>query len=256
MLLILCPAAFAETAVAVADRPATVDITALKTGAYALQLTLGDLVTASAAAHVATVLPADELITWQVYVPPSFDAEKPAGLLVYISPTPSGAIPRSWKAILDKHNLIWIGADQSGNTEMVARRVLFAILAPSAIRQQYAIDPERIYLTGLSGGGKTASMVAVDQAQLFRGAIYNCGVEFWDREPERLEQIRQNHYVFVTGTYDQALEPTKRAYRAYKKAGVANSKLMVIKKMTHRNPDSFEFEEALEYLDSRIQPLP
>jgi predicted peptidase len=157
-------------------------------------------------------------------------------------------------SVLDRHNVIWIGADRAGNSAMVGRRVLFAMLAPSAARTQYRIEDERIYITGLSGGGKTASMIATDQAQLFRGAIYVCGVERWDREPERLEQIRNNHYVFVTGTYDQALEPTKRAFRAYRKAGIENSKLMVIRNMTHRNPDSYDFEEALAYLDSRMQP--
>jgi hypothetical protein len=64
--------------------------------------------------------------------------------------------------------------------------------------------------------------------------------------------MRANHYVFVTGTYDQALEPTRRAFRAYQRAGIENSKLRVIRHMTHRNPDAHDFEEALTYLDSRV----
>jgi predicted esterase len=227
-----------------------------RTGEFVLGLTLADLVSETAAAHVASFIAADERIEWQVYVPPSYDPARPAGLLVYISPTPSGEIPRGWTSVLDEHNIIWIGADRSGNSEIVARRVLFSIIAPTAIQQRYKIDAERIYVSGLSGGGKTASLVAMEHAQLFRGAIYNCGVESWDKEPAQLDLIRQNHYVFVTGTYDQALEPTKRAYRSYRRAGVEHSKLMVVRKMTHRNPDSYEFEEALEYLDSRIQPAP
>ena len=159
--------------------------------------------------------------------------------------------------MLDRHNVIWIGANRSGNNELVARRILLALFATTAARQRYAIDAERIYISGLSGGGKTASMIATEQAQLFRGAIYNCGVEVWDaEEPQRLEEMRRNRYVFVTGTYDQALEPTKRAYRAYRRAGVENSKLMVIRHMTHRNPDSYEFEEALQYLDARVASGP
>ena len=231
-----------------------VENSAPQTGEFILGHTLAELVSDATATQIASVVPADELLEWQVYVPPTYDPARPAGLLVYISPTPSGEIPRGWSGVLDRHNVIWIGADRSGNSELVPRRVLLALLATSVARRQYAIDDERIYVTGLSGGGKTASMVATDQAQLFRGAIYNCGVEFWDREPERIELIRQNRYVFVTGTYDQALRPTKRAFSAYKKAGVENSKLMVIRDMTHRNPDAYEFEEALRYLDARIQP--
>ena len=221
-------------------------------GHRVLVTTLLELAGESTTAQVESVLPPHENIEWQMYVPPTYDRETPAGLLVYVSPTQSGEIPNGWSEVLDRHNVIWIAANRSGNDENVARRILLALLAPTAARKHYAIDAERIYISGLSGGGKTASMIATDQAQLFRGAIYNCGVEVWDsNEPLKLDQMRQNRYVFVTGTYDQALEPTKRAYRAYRKAGVENSRLMVIRHMTHRNPDSYEFEEALQYLDAR-----
>jgi hypothetical protein len=230
------------------------DMDATVTGHRVLVTTLVELAGESTAAQIESVLPPQETIEFQMYIPPNYDRETPAGLLVYVSPTQSGEIPAGWSAVLDRHNVIWIAANRSGNDEVVARRILLALLAPTAARKQYAIDAERIYISGLSGGGKTASMIAADQAQLFRGAIYNCGVEVWDSdEPLQLDRMRQNRYVFVTGTYDQALEPTKRAYRAYRKAGVENSKLMVIRHMTHRNPDSYEFEEALQYLDGGIR---
>jgi poly(3-hydroxybutyrate) depolymerase len=223
------------------------------TGHRVLTLLPAELLSEPAAQQVATVLPANESLEWRMYVPTGYDPARPAGLLVYVSPTRSGEIPRGWSDILDRHNVIWIAAERSGNGELVARRILLALLAVSAASKHYQIDAERIYISGLSGGGKTASMVATDQAQLFRGAIYNCGVELWDRdEPHRLTEMRANHYVFVTGTYDQALEPTRRAFRAYQRAGIENSKLMVIRHMTHRNPDAHDFEEALTYLDSRV----
>ena len=222
-------------------------------GRQVLKLTPADLLSESAVRNIESVVAATETIEWQAYVPPTYDPARPAGLLVYVSPTQSGEIPRGWSDILDRHNVIWIAADRSGNSELVARRVLLALLATAAARKRYAIDPERTYISGLSGGGKVASMVATDQAQLFRGAIYNCGVELWDSDaPHQLEEMRRNHYVFITGTHDQALEPTKKAYRAYKRAGVENAKLKVIRHMTHRNPDAYNFEAALEYLDSRV----
>ena len=55
------------------------------------------------------------------------------------------------------------------------------------------MNPERVYVSGLSGGGKMASMVAIDHAHLFKGAIYNCGVEFWDSPPRRIAEIRRHH---------------------------------------------------------------
>jgi poly(3-hydroxybutyrate) depolymerase len=146
-------------------------------------------------------------------------------------------------------NLIWIGANQAGNSVNVQRRALFALMAPSVIRQSYAVDGERVYVTGLSGGGKMASMISAEYPHVFKGAIFNCGAEFWDRPPPRFEELKANRFVFVTGEHDQALRPTKRVYRRYEKAGVPNIKLMVIPGMGHENPDAEHLEEALGFLD-------
>lgn len=220
------------------------------TGSLVLESTLAELVGAEAAATIDAVIPQNEVVRWRAFVPPAYDPAKPPGLLVYISPTQSGRIPRGWQEVLDQRNLIWLAADRSGNRERVARRVLLATLAVALATRDYEIDEERVYISGLSGGGKTASMVATDYPQLFRGAMYNCGVELWDVDtPRYIERMRQNRFVFVTGTYDQALEPTRRAHQAYLDAGIAHSKLMVIRNMTHRNPGRYEFEEALAFLD-------
>lgn len=226
-----------------------------QTGEFGLSITLEELVGKDSARHVAHTLAADTVIEWQLYVPENYDAARPAGVMVYISPGSSGDIPRGWKSVMDDYNLIWIAANHSGNRQMVALRKLFAILAPAAVRRSYRIDNERIYVSGLSGGGKMASMVATDYAHLFKGAIFNCGVASWDlKQPARFEQIKENHYVFVTGTLDQALKPTKKVYKQYQKAGLENIKLMVIRNMTHRNPNAYKFAETLTFLDSRLNP--
>lgn len=230
-----------------------IDDRAVQTGEFQLALTMVELIGPESARSIEEIIPPDEVVTWDIYVPDSYLPDKPAGLMVYISPTPSGKIPRGWKSVMDQRNMIWIAASRSGNKVAVLRRAAYAIIAPTLAGKHYEIDRERIYLSGLSGGGKMASMVASDHPQLFKGAIYNCGVNFWGEQPPRqFELIKRNHYVFVTGTHDQALEPTKKVHRQYRRAGVENSKLMVIRNMSHRNPGSFDFDEALQYLDSRI----
>jgi len=220
---------------------------------FELSYTVTDLVGERAAQGVAEVVATDEAIRYSVYVPKNYDPDNPPGVMVYISPTPSGDVPDSWKPVLDSQNLIWIGAHQSGNRVLVARRVLFGILAPTVIDKHYRRNNERVYLSGLSGGGKVASRVATTQPGLFKGAMYNCGVDPIDVTDENtLDLVRANHFVFVTGEHDQARRPTKKVLRGYKKAGVENVLLMDIANMSHRNPNSFHFREAIEYLDSRI----
>ena len=164
----------------------------MRTGEFRLTLTLAELVGADSARNAGKIIVPDEAITWDIYVPENYQPEKPAGLMVYISPTSSGEIPRGWKSVMHERNMIWIAARNSGNRVLVSRRVVFAIVAPTLAGKYYKIDRERIYLSGLSGGGKVASMVATEHAQLFKGAIYNCGVDFSDKHPPgQFELIKQ-----------------------------------------------------------------
>lgn len=231
------------------DAPGVQSAPESRKGEFVLTSTLTALLGEPAAARMAAIYPPEEPIRWDVFVPDGYLPAEPAGLLVYISPTPSGRLPDRWERVLDDHNMIWVSANDAGNTAHVQRRALFAVIAPTLIGERYRLDRDRTYLAGLSGGGKMASMVATDHAHLFRGAIFICGVEFWDSEPRRLEEIRRNRYVFLTGEFDQALRPTRRAYNRYRKAGVSGVKLMEIDGMGHENPDPDRLAEAIDFLD-------
>ena len=153
---------------------------------------------------------------------------------------------------MDEHNLIWISANKSGNRVLVPRRVLLATLAIMVAERSYAVDAQRLYISGFSGGGKIASMVATDYAQTFKGGIFICGVEFWQVErPRYFEYMKSNHYVFLTGDYDQALEPTKQVFRAYRRAGIESTKLMVVRNMGHTTPKYSDLAKAIVFLDSQ-----
>ena len=191
-----------------------------------------------------------EEITWQYYVPPGYDPAKPAGLLVYISPTRSGAMPKEWRTVMDEHNMIWIGADQSGNRSKVPRRVLLSLLGVELVEQDYAVDESRIYLSGFSGGARVASMAVIDNADIFTGGLFFCGADLWHlEESPNVELMRNNRYVLITGVLDQALEPMKKTYRGYRRAGIKQSKLMIIRNMGHSTPRRGDFAKALDFLN-------
>lgn len=221
-----------------------------RTGAFERSLAPREIVGAKSAQHIADIIPPGEAISYEVYVPGNYSPDKPAGVFVYISPTYSGEMPDTWDSVLAEHNLIWIGANRSGNRQRVSRRKVYALLAPSVIAGDYEVDFSRVYVSGFSGGGKTASRVAVDYARLFTGALFICGVDFWDvDEPQYIDSIRNNRYVFLTGTYDQALEPTRDVFEQFEGAGIQNIKLMVIRDMPHRTPRRLDFDAAIRFLD-------
>lgn len=192
----------------------------------------------------------NENITFEIQVPKNFDPENSPGLMVYISPQSQINIPRGWLDLMETENLIWIAARESGNKTFTTKRILLTLAGLQYIQEKYTINRNRIYVSGLSGGGRVASIVATQYPQFFKGAIYNCGANFWeDITEEQLNLIKQNRFVFLTGTDDFNLNDTKKVYAKYKKAQVENIDLMIIPRMGHENPNKNRFAKAINYLD-------
>ncbi|MFC1796430.1 prolyl oligopeptidase family serine peptidase [Pseudomonadota bacterium] len=223
--------------------------TPVQTGEFSTSATILELLGEPSSAY-APLIPIDEAIHWQVYVPSGYDPTKPAGLLVYISPADSGRILSEWKSLMDERNLIWIAADDSGNRRAGVHRMILAVMATTVIERQYQIDRTRFYVSGFSGGGRMASMVAAEYPELFRGAIYICGVNYWlNKSSVEIDKVKRNRYVFLTGSEDFNLQDTRKVFRRYEKAGIPEINLVVIPHMGHRNPGAKDYGKAIAWLD-------
>ena len=224
-------------------------------GTFTAQQTVLGLVGEERSAYFESVIDPEQPIEWTVHVPESYDPDRPAGLLVYVSPGNSGAMPADWQATLEERNLIWVAANDSGNKIDGGLRIVYTLLAPALVSKSYRVDKNRVYVSGLSGGGRVASNVAPEYAHIFKGAIFNCGVNFWGRKtPSRIEQVKANRYVFVTGSDDFNRRDTRRAFNSYRKAGVENVVLMDIRNMGHENPSGAKLAEAITFLDTGRHP--
>ena len=187
-------------------------------------------------------------ITWDVYIPRN-TGDEPPGVMVYISPVRSGQIDYRWREVMDQQNLVYISANSSGNRKTVKLRVVLAITGLKALGQQIPLAADRVYVSGFSGGGRVASYVASQFPELFTGAIYICGADFWKQEySPKVELMLPNRFVFITGSRDFNRDETRAVYRRYLEAGAVNSKLMVIPGMAHEKPGKQDLNEALDYL--------
>ncbi len=220
---------------------------------FTITSSIGALFDGATAQHYSEIQPLDKSISWQVYLPQNYSPDNPPGLLVYISPSNSGKIPEDWQAIMDEFNLIWIGANRSGNNITPKRRLTYALLAPRVVTKQgFTIESSRVYLSGFSGGGRVASLLASDYPHIFKGAIYNSGANKWfNMTPEKLELMKNNRYVFIAGRHDFNLDNARRVYRIYKKAGLEHLKLKVINRMGHENPTFKNYRAAIQFVDKK-----
>lgn len=158
---------------------------------------------------------------FDVYVAANYTRGKPAGIFFWCSPG-EGGLPGDWKKVADANNLIIATAKKAGNNRKPAwHRVGLALDAVHNLRQRYAVDPTRIFVGGLSGGGGIASGLAAFHPELFTGAMI-CGAPIplraikgkngigasWDVSPGLFSKIKsRQRYVYITGEKDEIAPP-------------------------------------------------
>jgi hypothetical protein len=144
-----------------------------------------------------------------VYVPPQAPPSG-YGLLVFVPPWNEAALPPGWGPVLDRHGVIFVSAARSGNdVSVLGRREPLALIGAANIERRYKIDPERVYIGGLSGGSRIAMRIALGYPDVFRGAFLNAGSDpIGDTEiplPPRdlfLKFQESIRLVYVTGDAD------------------------------------------------------
>ena len=77
-----------------------------------------------------------------------------------------------------------------------------ALDAVHNIKRTYNIDPNRIYVSGISGGGRVASMLAMHYPDVFSDGIFVVGAEYWEA-------------IEVTGKPGQLWKPMSRPQSKY-----------------------------------------
>ena len=207
-------------------------------------------------------------LTFEVLVPDSYAPSKPSALFVWISSGDGGEPPEQLVEALKKRGTLFIGANKTGNDHPTAKRIGAALDAAYNMPALYNIDTNRIYVSGISGGGRCASEAAIVFPDVFTGgAFYVIGCNpynsipvgdgsnksypgFWPNPDKKLLSLAKGHYfVFLTGSKDFNRLGTIGAYKAYGEDGFKHRKYIEVPDMEHAAPPAEYFEEGLAFLD-------
>lgn len=213
--------------------------------------------------------------SFEVYVPELYDPTQAYGIMVWTSAGDRGTVPRGWKELMDKHRLIFIGANNVGNERGVGVRFGMAMDGVFNLRKEYTIDDSRIYASGNSGGGKIASMLAVMYPEIFAGAIPIVGVSYYRGIPLNDGTNRQwmpnfaapttvildrakalSRIVLITGSGDMNRDSMKATYSlGYLRDGFRYVDYIEVEGMGHTMPPIDYADRAIERLDKSLPEM-
>jgi len=203
------------------------------------------------------------------YVPAKYRGDEAYGLIVWVSPGDPPLVRPEWYALFDKHRFICIAAHRSGNERSAVVRIGLALDAAHNCKAIYNIDPKRVYVAGLSGGGRISSMTAICFPDVFCGGYYIIGCNYYRSVPMPGDLTKiyprsfssppgnllgmaknQSRHVLLTGDADMNQPQTKANYEAMKSDRYRYVTYIQVPGMGHMPPVGEWFEKGLLALDA------
>lgn len=198
-----------------------------------------------------------------MYVPAR---EPPNGyaLLVFIPPWDQAEVPSRWMGMLERRGIILVTAANSGNdASAFDRRAALAVLAATNVMALYHVNPQRVYVSGFSGGSRMAMRLALGYPDLFHGALLDAGSDpIGDAIPPPpkplLEQFQaSSRLIYLTGEQDRFhLDMDSESRHSLPEWCITDVATVTMPWLGHELAEPPALEHALALLEQHRPPAP
>ncbi len=225
---------------------------------YAARFATGARSTAKGAARTL----ADE--QFFIRLPRGYRPETSWGVLCWVDPTPTGRPPAFLHEAADELGLILVGNAASGNTREAADRMQVVFDGLETVRARFHVEHRRVYVTGISGGGRVSSMLWACFPDVFTGAVPIVGLNVYKnvpagdgkhwrasfRKPDRarFNRLRAHRCACITGPTDFNYEQIVKGAAILEKDGLS-VRVDDYADMGHTAPTSERFLDAMRWVD-------
>jgi hypothetical protein len=202
--------------------------------------------------------------TLLVRLPAEFEAKAAHGVLVYVDPTTRGDLHRFMHPVADELGLIIVGAKRTGNEVYAPDRWQLAMDCVASVSERYLVDPRRVYICGISGGGQITTHMWLCFPDVFSGAVPMVALGAYQNIPigngtmwaatfgkpkaEYFRVARGQKCAAITGAQDFNQRPVNAAAEVMKRDGL-NVRVDDYEDMGHTAPTAERFGDALKWVD-------
>lgn len=198
-----------------------------------------------------------------VRLPRGHDGSTRAGVIAWIDPSDRGIPPESLFEGADELGLILVGVAGMGNDRPVMDRFQGVFDSVETVGRRWRIDRERVYVVGMSGGGRASSMLWGTFPDVFAGAVPIVGLNSYRRAVvDRREApatfvrptgrllglLRDRRIAPMSGPLDFNYEQMK-AYAAGLEDDGMQIRFFDYADMGHVMPTPGRFAEAIRWVD-------
>jgi predicted esterase len=143
--------------------------------------------------------------TYQLFVPHNYRLARSSPLVLFLSTSASPEELSSWAAVCRKYDVLYASPHEAGDTCPAAKRLRIALDVLDDVRRRLNVDTDRVYIGGLSEGGRTACEVAYAFPEFIGGLVAVGGASPLRGEPWMRDRVVERLSVaLVTGQLDFA----------------------------------------------------
>jgi predicted esterase len=190
--------------------------------------------------------------TYELYVPPPTTPRRPSPLILFITAGRQSDGWLHWQQVCRRRGVMLAGVHNAGNDVPMPIRVRIALDVLDDVRRRFVIDPDRTYISGMSGGGMAASHIAFALPELFGALIPICGTWSLRSEPMLRQRVTERLSVaLVTGTGDFMRRETEVEYFPILQAHGARTRLWTFG-MGHAYPKPWQLDQVFEWVEAGL----
>jgi len=198
-------------------------------------------------------------------LPKGHDPKIASGLMIYIDPGQRPNAHEYAHAVADELNFIVVAPRGVGNEVYAPDRWQLGMDAIATVSTRWLVDPKRIYITGISGGGQISTHLWLCFPDVISGAVPVVALgsfenipigngKMWQRtfgkpKVEYLKLAKVQRCAAITGKLDFNERPILLAAEILQKAGL-NVRVDDYADMDHNAPTSDRFADALKWVDA------
>jgi hypothetical protein len=191
--------------------------------------------------------------SYELYVPPGYNPRQPWPMILHLTTGPRSDGWIHWQKICQRHRVILAGVHNAGNDVPLEARARIALDVFDDARRRFHIDPDRTYVTGMSGAGHAATCIAFALPELFGGHVAICGT--WNLRAEQMLRQRVSERLSVavlTGATDFNRPELEREFSPILRTEHVRSQLWVYPGIGHAWPNGAQLEQVFQWLEGGL----
>jgi predicted esterase len=174
-------------------------------------------------------------------------------LIIFVSPQDRPVGWPFWEDTCRTHGVLFAGVRDMGNGKPVAHRVRAVLEVLDDVRDRFAVDPDRTYLAGFSGGAHVACVTALHLPEYFGGVVCVGHAPQPPNPPWLLARVRQRlSLAIVCGDREPAGALVEELYGPWWQAAGVRVEPVLLKRHGHTMPDAEVMESAFQWIEGGV----